>query len=717
MKLSLCRKIVAGGRLITGVPPVRPPAPWPRRAPALGPVCSLLTPLGSPGFGFGLALNISSIRSVTRKPPTTLIVPKAIAITSSALLSPSSPGRPTSSRPPSRTIPWIAFVPDINGVCSVFGTFEITTKPMKPASTRIARLVVSVLARITSTPVGLRTRRPACRRRRAATDAPRGVPPDVPPQPRPRFGPRMDDLPVAHDARAADDLIVEVQRAALPSSPTNSSSRACTLRANSCEECSGIPAGRFSGETIFTSWRTTVSPGSVSSQLPPASPAMSTITEPAFIPSTASAVTSRGRGAPGDERGRDDHVEALDRLGQRLLLGGALLVGQLARVAALAAGLQAEVEPLRAQRLDLLCHLGAHVIAGRARAQALGGRERLQPGDADAQHEHLRRRDRAGGGHQHRVEAAHLLGAEQRGAVAGDVALRGQRVHRLRARDPRDRLHRERGRPGIGQRARGLRAGQRREEADQDRAGAEAGGSPRRRAARSSRPRRRPTPRKIERPPAPDAQRVPRSARRPARRRRPAAGRRRPRRSGRGRRDLGPQLADDLRHERNPVLSRRGLLRNTDPHMRAGTYPIAPTRAPPHRRRCAKLASQRHDRQPDPHLHKARRRRRDPPRRHEPRLQARPARGGLRHRRRAERDARRRAAAARAPAELRRVAAPRAERPARPRRRPVGARSPEGDALRQAERERLRIGARLHRVARARLRRGQRQARSRCARS
>ena len=34
----------------------------------------------------GLALNISSIRSVTRKPPTTLIVPKAIAITRITLL-------------------------------------------------------------------------------------------------------------------------------------------------------------------------------------------------------------------------------------------------------------------------------------------------------------------------------------------------------------------------------------------------------------------------------------------------------------------------------------------------------------------------------------------------------------------------------------------------------------------------------------------------------
>ena len=35
------------------------------------------------------------------------------------------------------TMPWIAFVPDISGVCSSVGTFEITSKPRKIASTRI----------------------------------------------------------------------------------------------------------------------------------------------------------------------------------------------------------------------------------------------------------------------------------------------------------------------------------------------------------------------------------------------------------------------------------------------------------------------------------------------------------------------------------------------------------------------------------------------------
>ena len=50
-----------------------------------------------------------------------------------------------------------------------------------------------------------------------------------------------------------------------------------------------------------------------------------------------------------------------------------------------------------------------------------------------------------------------------------------------------------------------------------------------------------------------------------------------------------------------------------------------------------------HDRQPHPHLHPPRRRRRDPPRRHEPGAQDAPADRGLRHGRRAQRAARRRA--------------------------------------------------------------------------
>ena len=44
---------------------------------------------------------------------------------------------PATSIAPTMTIPWIAFVPDISGVCSSVGTFEITSNPRKIASTRI----------------------------------------------------------------------------------------------------------------------------------------------------------------------------------------------------------------------------------------------------------------------------------------------------------------------------------------------------------------------------------------------------------------------------------------------------------------------------------------------------------------------------------------------------------------------------------------------------
>ena len=38
-------------------------------------------------------------------------------------------------------MPWIAFVADISGVWSVFGTFEMTSKPTKAARTRMVSSV------------------------------------------------------------------------------------------------------------------------------------------------------------------------------------------------------------------------------------------------------------------------------------------------------------------------------------------------------------------------------------------------------------------------------------------------------------------------------------------------------------------------------------------------------------------------------------------------
>ena len=71
-----------------------------------------------------------------------LIVPNMTATVPAIFTSVSAPSAPTTIRPPSSTMPWIALVPDISGVCSIVGTFEITSKPTNTASTKI---VISVI--------------------------------------------------------------------------------------------------------------------------------------------------------------------------------------------------------------------------------------------------------------------------------------------------------------------------------------------------------------------------------------------------------------------------------------------------------------------------------------------------------------------------------------------------------------------------------------------
>ena len=73
--------------------------------------------------------------------------------------------------------------------------------------------------------------------------------------------------------------------------------RRCVRAAGS--RASAIVDGRFVVPTIVTPLSTISSPGRVSSQLPPVSAARSTITEPARIARTASAVISFGAGRPG----------------------------------------------------------------------------------------------------------------------------------------------------------------------------------------------------------------------------------------------------------------------------------------------------------------------------------------------------------------------------------------------------------------------------------
>jgi hypothetical protein len=154
---------------------------------------------------------------------------------------------------------------------------------------------------------------------------------------------------------------------------------------------------------------------------------------------------------------------------ERLLLSCLLLVRELRRIAAgRLLGANTELQERRADGLDLLLHRRPDVERRHDRAETPRGRDRLEAGDTGAEHEDARRRDRPRRGHQEGKQLRHAVGADQRSLVARDGRLGGQRIHRLRARDARDRLHRERDHAVPLEPLNAFPIGQRLEEADQD---------------------------------------------------------------------------------------------------------------------------------------------------------------------------------------------------------------------------------------------------------
>ena len=119
------------------------------------------------------------------------------------------------------------------------------------------------------------------------------------------------------------------------------------------------------------------------------------MTEPAACARTAASVTSTGAGRPGISGRGDDRVGLADVASDELLLALVLVLGERDRVSARALGaFDVELEERRAEALDLLLHDRADVESRDDRAEPAGGRDRLEPGDAGAEDEHLRRRDR-----------------------------------------------------------------------------------------------------------------------------------------------------------------------------------------------------------------------------------------------------------------------------------------------------------------------------------
>ena len=80
--------------------------------------------------------NMINIRSVTTKPPTMLIDAKITATRPKTRIGVDG-ALPATRIAPIKITPWIAFAPDISGVCKVEETLEITSTPTKTASTKI----------------------------------------------------------------------------------------------------------------------------------------------------------------------------------------------------------------------------------------------------------------------------------------------------------------------------------------------------------------------------------------------------------------------------------------------------------------------------------------------------------------------------------------------------------------------------------------------------
>ena len=100
------------------------------------------------------------MRSVTNQPPTTFAVASTIATKPTAFVNVSS-AKPRTRIAPTMTIPWMKFVPDMSGVCSIVGTFEMTSKPRNAASTRIvSSMTKGELARHAAAPSGRVTHAP-----------------------------------------------------------------------------------------------------------------------------------------------------------------------------------------------------------------------------------------------------------------------------------------------------------------------------------------------------------------------------------------------------------------------------------------------------------------------------------------------------------------------------------------------------------------------------
>ena len=152
------------------------------------------------------------------------------------------------------------------------------------------------------------------------------------------------------------------------------------------------------------------------------------------------------RPAPGDGGGRDHDVGGGDLLADELPLAAQEVLGLLPGVTAFALlGLELELDEGRAEALHLVSCGRPDVVRADDGAEPARRRNRLQSGDAGAEHEDLGGRHGPGRRHVEGEELRQVLGCQQGPAVSGYERLGGERVHRLRTADPRQKVQAEGG--------------------------------------------------------------------------------------------------------------------------------------------------------------------------------------------------------------------------------------------------------------------------------
>ncbi len=160
------------------------------------------------------------------------------------------------------------------------------------------------------------------------------------------------------------------------------------------------------------------------------------------------------RGPVRDQGGGDDDVDVRRQFAELLQLRFTELGARGRRIAARrrAVGLgfgEVQVDELGAHGFDLLCHFGPHVERIGDRTQRGRGSDGGQTGHAGADDQHLGRGHLARRRHLSGEEAAKVVARLDHRAVTGDVGHGRQRVHFLRARNPRHHVHRDDGGAGI----------------------------------------------------------------------------------------------------------------------------------------------------------------------------------------------------------------------------------------------------------------------------